>query len=193
MYQTRRPALLSDMETRTPLSTPFPGAVQVDYRAVRPAEIREVDLDSGAVPAFVLLTNEEWQSAVAPFTGQGPVLDGGRGGPLLGPPGWSIWAQLASRSGDVIVGGRDRVGFPAIPVAHPDGAIGFESLVPGAVSTTPLGEVDPLEKACRPVLSPEGPIVCVSPGCDDCLRAATLTTWYSMVACMCRRTGATHG
>lgn len=166
----------------------------MEYRAARPAEIREVGLDAGVVPAFVLLTHEEWLTAIAPLTGQGPVRDGGRGGPpLIGPPGWAIWAQLASRTGDVIVGGRDRVGFPAVPVAHPDGAIGFESVVPGAVSTTPFGNVDPLARACRPALSPEGPIVCISPGCDDCLRAATLTTWYSMIACMCRRTETIDG
>ncbi len=183
------------MQTRTRFPTPFSGAVSVDYRAARPSEIREVDPDTGTVPAFVLLTHEEWQTAISPFTGQGPVLDGGRSEPRhLGPPGWSIWAQLASRSGDVIVGGRDRVGFPAVPVTDSHGAIGFESVSPGtATSTTPLGNVDSQERTCRPALSPEGPIVCLSSGCDDCLRAATLTTWYSLIACMCRRPEASGG
>jgi hypothetical protein len=174
------------METTIAVTTPRHGPLSVDFRAARPAEIREFDSATGPAPSFVLLTHDEWLAAVEPFIGEGPVLDPGRtGSGPSGPTGWSVWAQLASRSGDVIVGGRDRVGFPAVPVAYPDGGIGFEPMAGRVVSTTPLGKLDIVDN-CRPVLSREGPIVCVSPGCDDCLRAATLTTWYSMIACSCR-------
>jgi hypothetical protein len=175
------------METSISVTAPRVGALSVDFRAARPAEIRAFDSTAGMAPAFILLTHDEWLAAVEPFLGEGPVLDPGRSGAgPSGPPGWSVWAQLASRSGDVMVGGRDRVGFPAVPVAYPDGGIGFEPMARRVAATTPLGGVDRADN-CRPVLSKEGPIVCVSRGCDDCLRAATLTTWYSMIACVCRR------
>lgn len=181
------------METTIPVITPRMGELSVDFRAARPEEIRKLDSSEGTTPAFVLLTHDEWLAAVEPFVGEGPVLDAGRSGSRpSGPPGWSLWAQLASRSGDVIVGGRDRVGYPAVPVVYADGLIGFEPMARRAVSTTPLGMVDRADD-CRPVLSREGPIVCVSAGCDDCLRAATLTTWYSMIACVCRRREARVG
>lgn len=174
------------MQTKSLLTGPFTGEVTIEYRAARPSEIREVDNEDPIVPAFVLLTHDEWRDAVAPFKGHGPVFDAGWGGSRRsGPPGWSLWAQLASRSGDVIVGGRDDVGFPAVPAAYPDGGIGFESVAPGA-TTTPLGSTLEVDRGCRPVLSREGSIVCSSSGCDDCLRAATLTSWYSMISCMCR-------
>lgn len=186
MYQTLRAALFGVMETTIAGTTPREGPLRVDFRAARPAEIREFDSTTGTAPAFVLLTHDEWLAAVEPFIGEGPVLDPSRSssGPS-GPTGWSVWAQLASRSGEVIVGGRDRVGFPAVPVAYPDGGIGFEPMARRVAATTPLGGIDRADH-CRPVLSSEGPIVCVSPGCDDCLRAATLTTWYSMISCSCR-------
>jgi hypothetical protein len=178
------------METTIAVTTPRDGPLSVDFRAARPEEIREFDSTAGPAPAFVLLTHDEWLAAVEPFIGEGPVLDPSRSGSgPSGPTGWSVWAQLASRSGDMIVGGRDQIGFPAVPVAYDDGGIGFESMARHVVSTTPLGRVDRADN-CRPVLSGAGPIVCVSAGCHDCLRAATLTTWYSMIACACRRTGA---
>lgn len=166
------------------------GQVTVDFRAARPEVIRALDREASVVPAFVLLTHDEWRAAIAPFTTGGPVLDGGWSGSRhFGPPGWSIWAQLASRSGDMIVGGRDSVGFPAVPVALPDAHLGFEPLASRATApTTPLGResAPQTNTACRPVISREGPIVCASSGCNECLHAATLTTWYSMISCMCR-------
>lgn len=191
LYQTGAGSLLSDMQPSNLLTGPYSSTASVDFRAARPAEIREIEPESPMPPAFVLLTQEEWRSAVAPFRRQGPVLDGGWSSSARnGPPGWSIWAQLASRSGEMILGGRDRVGFPAVPVATPEGDIGFVSMASASSPTTPLGGETGIRpgKSCRLVLSREGPIVCVSEGCGGCLHAASLTSWYSMISCMCGST-----
>lgn len=181
------------MQISNVLTEPLPSPVSVDFRAARPAEIREMEPGTAMAPAFVLLTPDEWRSAIAPFRRHGPVLDGGwSSSARFGPPGWSIWAQLASRSGQMILGGRDHVGFPAVPVATPDGDIGFAPVAGTSSPTTPLGGESGRHAgtSCRLVLSREGPIVCSSQLCGECLHAASLTSWYSMISCMCRSTPA---
>lgn len=193
LYQAPAGPLLSSMQISTVLTEPYPSTASVDFRAARPAEIREIEPGTPMAPAFVLLTQDEWRSAVAPFRRQGPVLDGGwSSSARFGPPGWSIWAQLASRSGEMILGGRDHVGFPAVPVATPDGDIGFAPVAGASSATTPLGgeRGTPPDRSCRLVLSRAGSIVCSSQSCGECLHAASLTSWYSMISCMCRSTPA---
>lgn len=172
----------------------------VEYRAATLGEVRAIDVDADEVvlPAYVLLSQEQWSAAVSPF----PIGPRGQVKRPWRAPGRLIWAQLASRLGDRIVGGRDSSGLPSIPVPTESGSIRFMAAVPGGDGATDRDETargpgsripsmlmeshlgEPSK--CEPVLSLDGPIVCNAPDCDDgCLQALTRTSWNTTIACFC--------
>lgn len=175
---------------------------QFDYRAATLEEIQQVDVDASVpvLPAYLYLPKDRWHLAMSPFRRE-RVGGYRRGRERRGPPGAGIWAQLASRAGDVIVGGRDAVGLPSVPVAAANGDIHFVSAraaVDALETTSRWIELPALASAdmasdehrsCTPILSHDGPITCSSPDCHNCLGTAQRTTWYSMVACMCPLSG----
>jgi hypothetical protein len=174
---------------------------QIDYRAGTLEEIQQVDVEAPVpvLPAYLYLPKDRWRLAMSPFRRE-RVGGYRRGRERRGPPGAGIWAQLASRAGDVIVGGRDAVGLPSVPVAAANGDIHFVSArtALGAPETTSRWiELPPSadtasdqNRSCTPILSDAGPIKCGSTECHNCLATPQRTTWYSMVACMCPLSGA---
>lgn len=180
--------------------------VKVEFRAATPEEIRDIDMTAGGIvlPAQVLMTREQWRKAVAPFPigGSRPVIAGDERS--WRPPGAMIWGQLASQAGDMIVGGRDRLGFPSVPVPGENGDIVFVPTVPDrgdelprtsrVIGSPSQGSAVRLvrperlsfeRRGCQPVLSFDGPVKCASSACDDCLRPLTRDSWYTTIACFC--------
>lgn len=174
---------------------------RVEYRAATIEEIQQVDLEISqpVLPAFLFLPKERWREAMSPF----PLHQGDwylKRPEHWGPPGAAIWAQQASRSGDVIVGGRDSVGLPSVPVGTTNGDIHFlparqvsrltEPEMPTRWIEVPLLPPFDFESdehlVCRPALSKSGPIICSTPTCQNCLGTPQRSPWYTTVACMCR-------
>lgn len=170
--------------------------VRVEFRAATPNEVGEIDMtaDEVVLPAHLYVTHEQWREAIAPFP-IGHPLDVGAGDVRSWrPPGAVMWAQLASRSRDMIVGGRDRFGLPSIPVPAGNGDIFFASVVPDRHDAdlvgTPLVRIRRLSlepQECQPTLSSDGPIRCASADCDECLRVLTRNNWNTNIACVCGR------
>lgn len=171
-----------------------PREVRVEFRAATPNEVAEIDMtaDEVVLPAHLFVTHGRWQEAIAQFP-IGQPYDV-RAGDLRSwrAPGSMVWAQLASRSRDMIVGGRDRLGLPSIPVPDGNGNILFASVVPDPTDIEPGGtplvrlrhlSLQPHE--CQPILSSDGPIECASANCDDCLRVLTRNNWSTNIACVC--------
>lgn len=183
---------------RTGYGTPETGSreVKVEFRAASPNEVVEIDMaaDEVVLPAQLFVTHERWLKAIAPFPIGQPFANGAGDVRSWRPPGSMVWAQLASRSRDMIVGGRDRFGLPSIPVPAANGDIFFASVVPEPHDADLAGtqlvrlrrlSLDPHE--CQPILSSAGPIKCASADCDDCLRVLTRNNWSTNIACTCGR------
>lgn len=148
--------------------------------------------DEVVLPAHLFVTHERWREAITPFPIGQPFAHGVGDVRTWRPPGSMVWAQLASQSRDMIVGGRDRFGLPSIPVPAGNGDIFFASVVPDRddadLGGTPLVRLRRLSlepDECQPILSSDGPIKCVSPNCDDCLRVLTRNNWSTNIACVC--------
>lgn len=170
--------------------------VKVEFRAATPDEVAEIDMsaDEVVLPAQLFVTHERWREAIAPFPIRQPFSDGAGDVRSWRPPGSMVWAQLASRSRDMIVGGRDRFGLPSIPVPVGNGDIFFASVVPDRhdadLGGTPWVRLrslslDPHE--CQPILSSDGPVKCAQADCGDCLRVVTRNNWSTNIACVCGR------
>lgn len=198
MYQQTATCLFSNMSAstllRTGSDTPETGSreVKIEFRAATPDEVAKIDMtaDEVVLPAQLFMTHERWLEAIAPF----PLAHGAGDVRSWRPPGSMVWAQLASRSRDMIVGGRDRFGLPSIPVPAGNGDIFFASVVPDRhhadLGGTPLVRLRSLSlepHECQPILSSDGPIECASAGCDDCLRVLTRNNWSTNIACVCGR------
>jgi hypothetical protein len=169
--------------------------LQVEFRAATLAEIRQIDLTATEVvlPTQVLMTRREFQKAMSPF----PLERSTFSTAPKRPPGALIWAQLASRAGDMILGGRDVNGLPSVPMPA-NGDIFFVSTVPqssgdpsdGSLRSSPMpvrlsesstGEPD----RCRPIISADGLISCASFECQSCLRVLARNSWATSIACLC--------
>lgn len=170
--------------------------VRVEFRAATPGEVTEIDMtaDEVVLPAHLFVTHERWREAIAPFPIGQPFAPGAGDVRSWRPPGSMVWAQLASRSRDMIVGGRDRFGLPSIPVPAGNGDIFFASVVPDRhdadLGGTPLVRLRRLSlepHECQPILSSDGPVKCASADCDDCLRVLTRNNWNTNIACVCGR------
>ncbi|HEX6222670.1 MAG TPA: hypothetical protein VF115_16400 [Acidimicrobiia bacterium] len=176
---------------------PVQQAVWVEFRAATPDEIREIDMSAPDVvlPAHVFMDHRQWREAMAPFAAR-------RSDHYRSPhvPGAMIWAQLGSRAGDMVVGGRDRLGMPSVPVPAANGDIYFASAIPDSADETdwtstsvegPSLSVALLERLsvdlhrCHPILSAEGPISCPGSDCDECLQVLTRNSWNTSIACVC--------
>lgn len=170
--------------------------VRVEFRAATPNEVAEIDMNADEVvlPAHLFLTHEQWREAIAPFPIGQPYDVGAGDVRSRRPPGSMVWAQLASRTRDMIVGGRDRFGLPSIPVPVGNGDIFFASVVPdpleaelGGAPVVRLRRLSLELHECQPILSSDGPIKCASADCDDCLRVLTRNNWSTNIACVCGR------
>ena len=168
--------------------------VRVEFRAATPDEIAQIDMTSDEVslPAHVFLTHARWREAIAPFPIGQPFDLGAGDVRSWRSPGSMVWAQLASRSRDMIVGGRDRFGLPSIPVPTGNGDIFFASVVsgppvasPGGTPLVRLRRLLPEPHDCQPILSADGPIECASADCDGCLRVLTRNNWNTTIGCVC--------
>lgn len=166
--------------------------VTVEFRAATIDEMRSIDLSAHDVvlPAHLFLSREEWRHATSRF----PVHHPNTQERSHRPPGSLIWAQLASRSGSMLVGGRDRFGMPSIPMPTPHGDIAFVSAVPvdrtkSRQPTTPPAIsvehviVEPEE--CQPIISADGEIACAFASCSGCLTVLTRNSWSTSIACVC--------
>lgn len=173
-------------------TTPTEFSLTVEMRATTLAEMRSIDVSrSGAVlPAYLLMTEAEWRHGIGPY-----VSERRHSMPhdRHGPPGSLIWAQSASRAGHVMVGGRDRLGFPSFPVPASDGVIRFESLDSPDVDLSgeagiPIvrGYVLDEPATCTPLIDPDDSISCASADCAQCLHSISLSPWQSAIACLCR-------
>lgn len=165
--------------------------VIVEFRAATPDEVRAIDTSAPevALAAHLLINRQEWRRATSPF----PVNQFRTNDRSLRPPGSLIWAQLASRSGSMLVGGRDRFGMPSVPVPAANGDIFFVSAVPDAGTRPQLARVpfmslehvivEPDE--CQPILAAAGEITCASTGCAGCLTVLSRNSWSTSIACVC--------
>jgi len=166
--------------------------VIVEFRAASPDELRAIDLSTPEVilPAHLFLSREQWRRAISPF----PASQHAPQERATRPPGSLIWAQLASRSGAMLVGGRDRSGMPSIPVPAANGDISFVSAVPdpaprsqNLVDTPSMSlehvVVEPDD--CQPILGADGEITCAVMGCGGCLTVLTRNSWSTSIACLC--------
>ncbi|HEX6287266.1 MAG TPA: hypothetical protein VFZ80_07255 [Acidimicrobiia bacterium] len=167
--------------------------VIVEFRAATPAEVRAIDTTADALvlPAHLLMTKAEWRRANSALPAHHPTLHSRSNR----PPGSLIWAQLASRSGSMMVGGRDSVGMPSVPLPAQSGDIVFVSTVP-AEGARPIATARPLPTmavehvivepdACQPIIAADGEIICGKSTCASCLTVLTRNAWYSSIACLC--------
>ena len=199
MYQTGHLAALSDMPVSTsvmrrPASPSMEGRrVIVEFRAATPAEVRSIDTTASEIilPAHLLMSRAEWRKAnsALPAHHPGPHIQSNR------PPGSLIWGQLASRSGSMMVGGRDSVGMPAVPMPSSNGDIVFVSTVPAQGAGTSSSErrlptmsvehvIVELDE-CQPIIAADGAITCGTSICAGCLTVLTRNSWYTSIACVC--------
>jgi hypothetical protein len=179
---------LLDRETTTPKSA----TLAVEMRAATLAEIRGIDINrrEEALPAYLLMTEAQWRRSIEPYTRERrhPTIEDRHG-----PPGSLVWAQAASRAGHVMVGGRDRLGFPSFPVPGPGGVIRFESLESSNVDLStedgiPIVRGSVLRDGssiCTPMIGTDDVVTCGSRDCGECLHSMSLSTWQSAIACMC--------
>jgi len=173
-------------------TTPTAATLTVELRAATLAEIRAVEIGrrETVLPAYLLMTDAQWRRSIAPFLGESRHH---RTEERHAPPGSMVWAQAASRAGHVIVGGRDRLGFPSFPVPGRDGFIRFESLTSSLVDLESEAGIPIVRGAvdregsptCRPMIDAEDVVSCGSPDCEHCLHSIALSTWQSAIACMC--------
>ncbi len=198
-YQDRPQTPLSDMSASSSvmsnndiLPAVAGSRVTVEFRAATIGEVRSIDLSAPHVvlPAHLFLNRGEWRHATSGF----PVHHPNTQQRSPRPPGSLIWAQLASRSGSMLVGGRDRFGMPSIPMPTPHGDIAFVSAVPAEQTrprqpTTPPAIsvehviVEPEE--CQPIISADGEIACAFASCNGCLTVLTRNSWSTSIACVC--------
>lgn len=171
---------------------------KVEFRAATLAEIKRIDLTAAEIvlPAHVFMTHGQFRNALAPFPFERPPF---HGAPMR-PPGSLIWAQRATPSGDMIVGGRDTNGLPSFPIPAPSGDIFFLSGVTasgGRAGTTSASMEIPAilferltiePDSCAPVLAADGSIACAFSSCGDCLRVLTRNSWRTSIACACGHT-----
>jgi len=165
--------------------------VIVEFRAATPSEVRAIDPARSEVilPAHLLMNREEWRRANSAFPANHHLAQGSSR-----PPGSLIWAQLASRSGSMLVGGRDKAGMPSVPLPSPNGDILFVSAVPSPDSGSkemarpPSMSVEHMivePDDCQPIIAASGEITCASINCGECLTALTRNSWYTSIACVC--------
>jgi hypothetical protein len=182
----------SVMSSNDTLSVVEGTRVTVEFRAATIAEMRSIDLSASEVvrPAHLFLKRDEWRQATSGFPLHHPAIN--ERSPR--PPGSLIWAQLASRSGSMLVGGRDRFGMPSIPLPTADGEIVFVSALPldatrsGEPTTPPAFSVENLlvePEECQPIISADGEIACVFTSCSGCLTVLTRNSWSTSIACVC--------
>jgi len=166
--------------------------VIVEFRAATPTELRAIDTNAPEVvlPALLLMNRTEWRRANSAFPAGHPAT----AERPHGPPGSLIWAQLASRSGSMLVGGRDRFGMPSVPVPSPNGEIVFLSAVPAETAgpseptrlpSMPVEHVIAEPGECQPIIAGNGEIRCASITCTGCLTVLTRNSWYTSIACVC--------
>jgi hypothetical protein len=168
---------------------------KVEFRAATLTEIRRIDLTAAEIvlPAHVFMTHTQFRNAIAPFPFERPPFHG----TPLRPPGSLIWAQRATPSGDVIVGGRDTNGLPSFPIPTPSGDIFFLSGVAASgrgAGTAPSSMDIPTilferltiePDSCSPILAADDSIACAFPDCGDCLQVLTRNSWKTSIACAC--------
>lgn len=199
VYQEREFGALSNMSVSAPvMPTPVSASamegrrVIVEFRAATPTELRAVDTAAPEVvlPAHLLMNRAEWRRAHAAF----PAGHHATAERPHGPPGSLIWAQLASRSGSMLVGGRDRFGMPSVPMPSPTGEIVFLSAVPAETArasertrlpSMPVEHVIDEPDTCQPIIAANGEIRCASTTCTGCLTVLTRNSWYTSIACVC--------
>lgn len=177
---------------KTAASTMDSRPVVVEFRAATLAEVRGIDLTASEVvlPAHLFMTRDQWRHATSAF----PAHHSTATEPALRPPGSLIWAQLASRSGAMLVGGRDRFGMPSIPMPTQHGEIVFVSAAPdrrarpARATTPPVLSLEHLiveSDGCQPMISAEGDITCGPTDCNGCLTVLNRNSWSTSIACVC--------
>lgn len=195
MYQKQQETPLSDMSASSTVMSRTAAVetrqVMVEFRAATISDVRGIDWSAPevALPAHLLMSRTEWRRATAAFPAHHPAPTERP----ARPPGSLIWAQLASRSGAMLVGGRDRFGMPSVPAPTADGGIVFVSAIPDDATPSDRARspmmslqhliVEPDE--CQPIISENGEITCAWNDCSECLTVLTKNSWSTSIACMC--------